>query len=162
MTGRPGVVVIGVGSEYRGDDGAGPAVLGRLGDVIPDGVSLVPSDGEPTRLVEAWTGASTAIVVDAVAAGGSEPGALHRLDVTADTQPLPAERGTSSHDLGVGSAVALARSLDRMPGSLIVHGIQGADFSQGITMSPAVAARIPDLAAAVLADIRAAVGSGPS
>jgi hydrogenase maturation protease len=153
-----GVVVIGVGSEYRGDDGAGPAVLGTLSDVVPAGVALVPSDGEPTRLVEAWTGASTAIVVDAVNAGGGEPGALHRLEVTAGSQPLPAERGTSSHDLGVGSAVALARALDRMPGRLIVHGIEGVDFSQGIAMSPAVAAGIADLTAAVLADIRSAVG----
>jgi uncharacterized membrane protein (DUF441 family) len=45
-----------------------------------------------------------------------------------------------------------------MPGRLIVHGIEGVDFSQGIAMSPAVAAGIADLTAAVLADIRSAVG----
>jgi hydrogenase maturation protease len=162
MTREPSVVVIGVGNEYRGDDGVGPAVLMLLRDDIPEGVALVPSDGEPTRLVEAWTGASTAIVVDAVAASGSPPGALHRLDVTANAESVPSRQGTSSHDLGVGSAVALGRALDRMPGRLLVHGVQGADFSQGVAMCPAVAARLADLAAAVLADVRAAVGSGAS
>jgi hydrogenase maturation protease len=158
MTGsRPGVVVIGVGSEYRGDDGIGPAVLAALGHAIPAGVALVASDGEPTNLVETWTGAGTAIVVDAVVGNGTSAGALYRLDVTADNGGLPAPRGVSSHDLGVGSAVELARALGRMPGTLIVHGMEGADFSHGVTMSPPVAARIDDLTAAVLADIRAAV-----
>ena len=162
MTGRLRVVVIGVGSEYRGDDGVGPAVLDLLSRVVPAGVVLVSSDGEPTRLVEAWSGTSTAIVVDAVAGSGSAPGALYRLDVATLGEQLPAERGASTHDLGLGSAVALARVLDRMPGRLIVHGIQGADFSQRVTLSPGVAARIDDLVAAVLTDIRAAVASGPS
>jgi hydrogenase maturation protease len=162
MNSRSGVVVIGVGSEYRGDDGVGPAVLSLLRDEIAEGVTLVPSDGEPTRLVEAWSDASTAIVVDAVADSGSAPGALHRVDVTAYANALSAEHGASSHGLGVGSAVALGRALDRMPGRLIVHGVQGADFSQGVTLSPAVAARIGDLVAAVLTDIREAVRSALS
>jgi hydrogenase maturation protease len=157
MTGTRGVVVIGVGNEYRTDDGTGPAVLGMLRGVVPAGVALVLSDGEATSLLEAWAGAATAIVVDAVAGGPAAPGTLHRLDVSADPGPLPAERGTSSHDLGVGSAVALARALGRMPARLIVHGIQGADFRHGDALSPPVAARMGDLANAVLADIRAAL-----
>jgi hydrogenase maturation protease len=153
------IVVIGVGSEYRRDDGVGPAVLTALAGVVPAAVALVASDGEPTRLVEAWTGAPVAIVVDAVAGSGAAPGELYRLEITTVTGALPAEPGASSHDLGVGSAVALARALDRMPGRLIVHGVEGADFSQGITMSPPVAARIGELTDAVLADVHAAVGS---
>ena len=60
-------VVIAIGNEFRRDDGAGPAVLRQLRDLVPSGVDLVLSDGEPARLVEAWTGAALAIVVDAVA-----------------------------------------------------------------------------------------------
>ncbi len=155
MTGGHAVVVIGVGNEYRADDGAGPVVLGMLRDAVPGGVPLVPSDGEATRLLEAWTGAATAIVIDAVAGGDAPPGTLHRLVVASGQGPQP-DRGASSHGLGVGTAVALGSALDRLPGQLIVHGIQGADFGQGRRLSPAVAARIGDLAAAVLADIRAA------
>ena len=87
MTGGHAVVVIGVGNEYRADDGAGPVVLGMLRDAVPGGVPLVPSDGEPTRLLEAWTGAATAIVIDAVAGGDAPPGTLHRLVVASDAGP---------------------------------------------------------------------------
>ena len=49
-------------------DGTAPpeAVVTSLRDRVPPGVKLVLTDGEPTRLIEAWTGAALAVVVDAV------------------------------------------------------------------------------------------------
>jgi hypothetical protein len=55
------MVVIGVGNEYRRDDGAGLAVVARLRDRVPPGVEIVLTDGEPIRLIEAWTGAALAV-----------------------------------------------------------------------------------------------------
>ena len=72
--GRVPVVVIGVGNEFRRDDGAGPAVIGPLRDLVSSGVELVITDGEPTRLIEAWTGAALAVVVNAVRAEPPQPG----------------------------------------------------------------------------------------
>ena len=77
------MVVIGVGNEFRRDDGAGPAVVARLRDLAPPGVRLVVTDGEPARLVEAWTGAALAVVVDAVRAEPARPGTVHRFAVDA-------------------------------------------------------------------------------
>ena len=71
-------MVIGVGNEYRRDDGAGLAVVTSLRDRVPPGVELVLTDGEPTRLIEAWTGAALAVVVDAVRADPPRPGRMHR------------------------------------------------------------------------------------
>ena len=68
------IVVIGVGNEFRRDDGAGPAVIASLGDLAPPGVRLVITDGEPARLVEAWSGAAVAVVIDAVRAEPPAPG----------------------------------------------------------------------------------------
>jgi hydrogenase maturation protease len=68
------VVVIGVGNEFRRDDAAGPAVVTSLRGRVPPGVELVLTDGEPTRLIEAWTGAALAVVVDAVRADPPRPG----------------------------------------------------------------------------------------
>ena len=79
---RVPVVVIGVGNEFRRDDGAGPAVIGQLRDLVPSGVGLVITDGEPTRLIEAWTGAALAVVVDAVRAQPPHPGRVHRFVAT--------------------------------------------------------------------------------
>ncbi|MGH3193473.1 MAG: hydrogenase maturation protease, partial [Streptosporangiaceae bacterium] len=102
-TGEAPVVVIGVGNGFRRDDGPGPAVVARLRDLAPPGVQLVITDGEPTRLIEAWTGAALAVVVDAVRAlplemGPPQPGKLHRFVV--DRPEAATARTASSHGLG--------------------------------------------------------------
>jgi hydrogenase maturation protease len=144
-------VVIGVGNEFRRDDGAGPAVITRLRDLAPPSVRLVITDGEPARLVEAWTGAALAVVVDAVRAAPPEPGKVHRFVVG---RPRAATGGgASSHGLGLDDAIALATALDRMPGRLIVHAIEAADLTQGPGLSPPVAAAVDAVARAVLDDL---------
>jgi len=144
--------VIGVGNEFRRDDGAGPAVLASLRDRVPPGVNLVLTDGEPTRLIEAWTGAALAVVIDAVRAHPPRPGRVHRFVVD---QPMGGTtRAASSHGFGLDEAVSLALALDRMPARLIVHAIEAADLTQGTGLTPQVAAAIDDVASAVLGDIR--------
>jgi hydrogenase maturation protease len=151
-------VVIGIGNEFRRDDGAGPAVLARLHGRVPGGVELLISDGEPTALIEAWAGAPLAVIVDAVRAEPSVPGRLHRLVLhqagAAEVRPV------SSHGLGLDSAIGLARALDRMPGTLIVHAVEAADLGQGPGLTPAVAAVIDTLADDVLRDLNSQ-GSEP-
>ncbi|HYB49159.1 MAG TPA: hydrogenase maturation protease [Streptosporangiaceae bacterium] len=152
------VVVIGVGNEFRRDDGAGPAVVSRLRHWVPPGVRLVVTDGEPTRLVEAWTGAALAVVVDAIRAEPAEPGRVHRF-VVDGPRPGPV-RAASSHGLGLDDAISLAVALDRMPGRLIVHAIEAADLAQGPGLTPAVAAAVGPVASAILDDIGAARPTG--
>ena len=164
MTGGPAaerrrVVVIGVGSEFRRDDGIGPEVVSRLQGEVPDGVRLLVSDGDPTRMIEAWTGASLAVVVDAVLADPPAPGRLHRIvvDRAADAGAHP----VSSHGLGLGQSVALAQALFRMPERLIVHAVEAADVGYGVGLTPAVAAAADTLTAAVLQDLPADCRSRP-
>jgi hydrogenase maturation protease len=156
-------MAIGIGAEFRCDDGAGPAVIGRLRGTVPPGVELLCSDGEPTRLMEAWTGAAAAIVIDAVCGGDAAPGTLHRVVVPAPApgqagrptpgQPGPARAPASSHGLGLGAAIELSRALSRLPALLIVHAVQGEAFGYGQAFSPAVAAAIDELTARVRADL---------
>lgn len=152
MTAGGRVVVIGVGNEFRRDDGAGPAVVASLRGRVPPGVELVLTDGEPTRLIEAWTGAALAVVVDAVRADPPRPGRIHRFVVE---RPLAGTtRAASSHGPGLGDAVGLALALDRMPGRLVVHAIEAADLGQGPGLTPGVAAAVDAAARAVLEEIR--------
>jgi hydrogenase maturation protease len=144
-------VVIGIGNEFRRDDGAGPAVLARLHGRVPGGVELLVSDGEPAGLIEAWTGTRLAVIVDAVRAEPGVPGRLHRLVLhragAAEVRPV------SSHGLGLDSAIGLAQALDRMPGTLILHAVEAADLGQGPGLTPAVAAVIDTLTGAVLREL---------
>lgn len=149
-------VVIGIGNDFRRDDGAGPAVVGRLRAMVPPGVDLVVTDGEPARLVEAWTGAALAIVVDAVRAQPPQPGRVYRFVLdrpAARTARAASSPGPSSHGLGLDDAIGLALALDRLPGRLIVHAIEAADLTQGPGLTPEVAAAVDIVARAVLADL---------
>jgi hydrogenase maturation protease len=161
MTAWHRVVVIGIGNEFRRDDGAGPAVISRLRSQVPAGVGLVDSDGEPAELLEAWAGADLAIVVDAVRGGSETPGRLYRIAVDhgdvdhGDIEGLDElAPGASTHSLGLGTAVGLSRALGRMPRELIVHAVEGADFELGPGLSDAVGSVIDDLVIAVMTDLR--------
>jgi hydrogenase maturation protease len=138
-------VIIGVGNEFRRDDAAGLHAARALRARLPD-IEVHELDGEPTDLIEAWTGASTAYVIDAVASDATD-GTVHRLEIAAHGAPqVPAGRGhSSSHVLGVGEAVALGRALDRLPDRLVLIGISGASFDTGVGLSAPVAAAVRDV-----------------
>ena len=149
MTGRQ--VVIGVGNALRGDDGVGLAVAAALETRVPPGVSVVSCEQEPSRLLDAWEGAQSAIVVDA-SASGAEPGTVTRFDASAIPVPAGVFR-SSTHAFGVGDAIEVARALGRLPAHVLVYAVEGDGFAAGAPLSAAVAAAVDEVAHAVLADL---------
>ena len=147
------VVVIGVGNPFRRDDGVGPAVAAAVRAAAPPDVDVLERDGEPTALLDAWSDAALAVVIDAVGPGEA-PGRVQRFELRDDNGEVPdrAHRG-SSHALGIGDAVALGRALGRMPERLVVIGIEGADFGDGTRLTPAVADAIEGAGRSVLAEV---------
>jgi hydrogenase maturation protease len=161
MTPRGGTVVIGVGNEYRRDDGAGPAVVELLRGRLSREVRLLVTEGDPVRLIEAWSPASLAVVVDAVRADPPQPGRLHRFTLGNPSPGLghmgqgASSPTASTHGFGLGDAVGLALALDRMPDRLVVLAIEAADLTQGIGMTPAVAAAVGVAATTIRMEILA-------
>jgi hydrogenase maturation protease len=163
-------VVIGVGNPFRRDDGVGHAVTNRVAarvgcrptDPASDEDSDVPVrvvllDGEPSRVIDAWSGASVAIVIDAVCSG-APPGSVQRIEIDFDVRAgeplLPARRSSgSTHSAGVAEAVALGRALARVPDRLVVYAIEGADFGEGPGLSCEVDAALVEAASRVLAEL---------
>ena len=130
------VRIIGIGNEFRSDDGVGLVVARRLKPRLPPGVVVLEESGEGTALIEAWQGADTVILVDAVQSGAS-PGFLHLFE--AHQRALPNQMFCcSSHTFGVAQAIEMARELDRLPRRLIVHGIEARHFKAGTDLSPEV------------------------
>ena len=143
---RPRVVVIGVGNDDRGDDAAGLLVARRVRAAAAGRVEVIESDGSITGLLESWSPADHVILVDAVP--GPHPGRCQRLDAAAAATMRSA---CSSHGLGAGQAIALASVLGALPASLVVHAVEGSDFTRGAPVSAAVDAACTRLARRILA-----------
>jgi len=152
------IVVIGVGNEYRGDDGAGIAVARRLRERFPTGVTILEKSGEGAALIEAWQGATWVVLVDAVRSGAL-PGTIYRLDARAE--PLPAGFfHYSTHAFSVAEAVELARSLGQLPMQLIVYGIEGERFDFDMELSPAVECAVAAVVEQAAEEVREALCKG--
>jgi hydrogenase maturation protease len=138
-----------IGDPLRGDDGAGPAVAARLrAAALPPGVRVSGHWGEGTELMQEWRDAARVVLVDA-ASSGAAPGTVHRFDTGHET--IPAQFCYySSHRFGVAEAVETARALGRLPPRLELIAIEGADFTLGRPLSPAVATAVERVAAELL------------
>jgi hydrogenase maturation protease len=123
----------------------------RLERRTPNGVSVLPVEQEPTRIIDAWQGAWAAVIVDAVESGAN-PGTLHRVDASKTSVPAHVFR-SSTHAFGVGEAIELARALGRMPERVIVYGVEGATFLAGVGLTPPVEAALDEVVEAVLGDL---------
>jgi hydrogenase maturation protease len=130
------LVLVGVGNQWHHDDAAGLEVARRLRAAQPAGVLISDQEGEPESLLAAWEGAGEALFVDGVS-GGGKPGMLHRFDLDFDPVPPDLFRPTT-HRLGITDAIELARELDALPQRLVLYGIEGEDFSEGVGLTPAV------------------------
>ena len=151
--GRAPLRVVCVGNRWRSDDAVALEIARRLDGTLPDDVELLEREGEPTSLIAAWEDADAVWLVDAVSAG-TEPGSVHRLD--ASERELPNELfRTSTHHVGVAEAVELARALGRLPRRTIVFGVEGGSFDVGGELTPAVAAAVDGVAAAVREEVNA-------
>ena len=117
----------------------------------PEGVDVRLLEGEPVSLVEAWDGADEVFVIDAVRSG-SPPGMVHRLD--ASSGPLPATlSAASTHTLGVGEAIELARALGRLPARLVLYGIEAESIAASAELTPAVAGAVDEAVQRLLEEL---------
>ncbi len=136
MNSPPPTRLIGIGHPFRGDDRAGLWVARRLKAHADESFEVCEHSGEAAGLMTLFEGRGRVLLVDAVCSGGT-PGTLYRFD--AALGPLPAGCfGASTHHLGVAEAIEWARALGRLPQTLIVYGIEGADFSPGEALSEKV------------------------
>jgi hydrogenase maturation protease len=150
---RARILVIGVGNEYRGDDAVGLAVARRLRQLSLENVMIIEETGEGASLLESWKGADTVIIVDATSSG-AKPGTIHRVDARARQIP----RGLlhySTHAFSVGEAVELARVMGQLPPHILVYGIEGERFEDGMELSGAVRESVGGVVELLLKQVRA-------
>jgi hydrogenase maturation protease len=146
------VVVAGMGSEDRRDDGAGREVAGRVAALAPEACDVGPAV-DPLDLLGWWDGAELVVVIDVVRSG-DRPGTVSVIDVTPEETPAngggpaappetPTRGVTSTHGIGLSGALRLARAIGSAPRRVVVVGIEGVDFGWGTGLSPTVSAAVP-------------------
>jgi hydrogenase maturation protease len=125
--------VIGIGNEYRNDDGVGLLVAGRIKVRRIPGITVLGLSGEGGGLMSAWNGADTVILVDAVSSG-ARCGTTYRIDARSQTIPSDFFH-YSTHAFSVAESIELAKVIGKLPEHCILFGIEGRDFGMGMTVS---------------------------
>lgn len=143
-------ILIGLGNEDRGDDGAGRLVARMLTGQLPAHVNIVELDGEVSAVLSRLQEADVAVLVDACNCG-APAGEVLRFDVAA--QRLPQNGfAVSTHGVDIANALELARALGDLPEVCIVYGIEAQQFDPGAALSAPVAEAVRQVAQRVLDD----------
>ena len=135
------VVVIGQGNDYRGDDGAGPEVIRRLKNLLPDydnQVALIAGPLDMADIIERWQDTALTIFVDAVSSQ-NPPGKIHVFHPL--VSPIPEEFGIqlTTHDAPPFTrALELGQALNRLPRQLVVYCIEIRDMTHKIGLTAEV------------------------
>lgn len=146
------VLVVGLGNDDRGDDGAGLEAARRLAPLLAGRAEVRAHPGEPVDLIDTWGDAELLVLIDA-ARTGRAAGTLQRFEPGAGGLP-DGRLGPSSHAFDLLVAVRLSDALGTSPGRTVVHAIEGERFGFGATRSRAVERALPLLLDRVLDEVR--------
>ncbi|MGB8388370.1 hydrogenase maturation protease [Mycobacterium sp.] len=144
------IVVVGLGNSHRTDDGVGVAAAAALDELALPNVRVVTGIAEPLGLLEAWSGAGLAMVIDAAVATPSVPGRVRRCTLD---DLVAAGEGLSCHSVDLGRTFALGQALGRVPDALVVFTVEVADTGHGIGLTPLVAPAVSEVVRMAVAEI---------
>jgi len=144
-------VVLGLGNTLQSDDGIGPQTIERLRSDprVTEDVALIEGGTLGLELLTYIWDCSCLLVLDAVDVGQS-PGTLVRMS-SPELQTLPGKG--SVHQLGVADLLVALRILANRTPEVVLLGVQPASTEWGTELSPAVAAVLPALADAAIAEV---------
>ncbi len=154
-------LLIGIGNEYRSDDGVGLIAIRALKkQILSDNTLLIESSGDGTELMAMWSTARMVILIDAVSSGAT-PGTIYRFNAL--KQRIPAQLSfRSTHAFSITEAIELARILNQIPPLLIVYAIEGQNFSTGIGLSSEVENAMQKVVEQVKHEIQIALHQEPN
>ncbi|MGE0442451.1 MAG: HyaD/HybD family hydrogenase maturation endopeptidase [Gemmatimonadales bacterium] len=147
------VLVLGVGNPLMGDDGIGQAALERLRAdwELPANVELADGGTWGMQLIPAIEAADEVVIVDAIAAD-RPVGTVVRM--AREDLPRLFKMRVSPHHVDLEDVLALLEFRGSAPERIWAVGIVPGPVDWGIGLSDPVAERIPELAAAVVADLQ--------
>jgi hydrogenase maturation protease len=138
-------VVLGLGNILNRDEGLGVHALQTLAETLKartPRVEFLDGGALGLKLLPLVETCSHLLVLDAVNAG-HPPGSL--IELSGEAIPAYAGVKLSQHQVTFQEIVGLARFRGKLPPHLHLIGLQPADLSMGIGLSPTVAAAMPQM-----------------
>lgn len=151
------ILVLGVGNILLSDEGIGPRAIEALrARPWPAAVELLDGGTSAMELLDDMAGRDLLILVDCVRAGRA-PGEMLRLV----DEEIPALFRTklSPHQVGLPDVLATLRITGEAPRRIVLFGVEPASLDTAMTLTPLVAARLPELVTAISEEITAALAN---
>ena len=138
-------LVLGVGNLLLQDEGAGVRAVEQFARSyrVPEGVELLDGGTSGIELLYHIQGRDTLIIVDVVR-WGRPPGTVFRMEGA--EVPALFQKRISPHQLGLSDLLATALLTDRMPGKLVLLGIEPGTVDTGLELSDEIARNLERLA----------------
>ena len=144
-------VIIGLGNQFRSDDGVGWAVADALLGTTDLNVPIYKEQGDIQILLELFGRFSKVYTIESIHSP-APPGTWRRLNGLVECMDeMPT---TSTHGFGLPQAIALARQLHLLPEHLTIYGIVAESFIVNNELSSAVRRTVPIVASEILKELR--------
>jgi hydrogenase maturation protease len=147
------VVVLGIGNILLSDEGIGVRVVERLEKDynLPPEVEVIDGGTCGMEMLDQLEGLDALVVVDCVRHG--KPPATPIL-MKGEDVPVFFRTKLSPHQVGLSDVLASLEFEDRAPKYTSIVGLQPASMETGMELTPAVDARVPELVAMTVAELR--------
>ncbi len=151
------ILVLGIGQELRGDDGAGLEAVRQWQQAYPQTaaqVNVLLSELPGLGLLDLLDGMEAAILVDCVHGSGAPAGTLHR--VSPEKLEAFTEAASSAHGWGVAETLHLGRMLypNLSDYRITLIGIEAGTVEMGAGLSGEVQRALPDAVKLIEKEVR--------
>lgn len=148
------IVVLGIGNILLSDEGVGVRVVEKLAAeyVVPPEVEIIDGGTCGMEMLDQLEDLDGLIVIDCVRHG--QPPATPVL-LKGDKVPVFFKTKLSPHQISLSDVLASLELTDTAPKTTVIIGIQPASMSLGMDLTPEVAARVPELLATTIAELKA-------
>ena len=153
MKDKSNIVVLGIGNPLRRDDGLGIRIIGEMRkDDRYAGIEIIDGGTSPDLLSLLDENVGKLVIVDALRSG-SKPGTIYRLEINESN--IADDGPASVHGLGVLDSLKMMRKLGIRAPAVVIIGVEPADTSHGLHLSPEIEALLPQVLAKISEEIKA-------
>jgi hydrogenase maturation protease len=154
-------LIIGLGNPILTDDGVGVkvayAVRAALASAGHSDVTVIEASAGGLRLMEMMVGYDRVVLIDALQHSDARPGTIRHMTLEELRTISPTQHSTCAHDTSLVTALDLGRQLGlHLPKEFSIYGVGVENVEYfGEEPTPEVAKAIPEVTAAVLAELKA-------